>query len=1138
MRPSKDEGRNGVTLATTEDRRSAGPAAMRGTAWLLAGATLLFLAAWLAPARFTAVGLAGYVPLHTAMETFAIVVSMLIFGIAWNAHSSKRPGNVLILACGFLAVGLIDFAHAISYPGMPDFVTPAGIEKAINFWLAARLLAACTLLLIALRQWHPVASRAARYRLLAGSLAVTGLVYWIGLYHADFLPRTFVAGKGLTTFKVVAEYFIIAVLVAAAWCFHRQVRRHGSFSALCLFAACSASVLSELCFTLYSDVADLFNALGHLYKIAAYALVYRAVFVDSVRSPYERLLQAQQEITRANEQVRRINAGLEQRVAGRTAELRAILDTVVDGVITIDERGLVETFNPAAERVFGYAAAEVVGQNIKLLMPEPYHGEHDGYLARYRAGGKARIIGIGREVMGRRKDGSTFPLDLAVSEMRLGEVCRFTGVVRDITELKRAEAAQKAVREAAEAASRAKSDFLATMSHEIRTPLNGVVGMIDVLHQTSLRGYQVEMIDTIRDSAYSLLGIIEDILDFSKIEAGKLEVERVPTSIAEVVEKACRMLDHLAVAKHVELTLFTDPNIPAWVLGDGERLRQIVINLANNAIKFSSGPDRTGRVAVRAVLAGQSPNGIVVDIGVTDNGIGMDEAAQAGLFTAFSQADASTTRRFGGTGLGLSIARNLAERMGGDIAVHSTPGTGSRFILRLPCVPVAEAPASATDAASAVAGLGCLVVGSADSLADDWAAYLTAAGAVAERAADLAAAREHVAPETAGPWLWLIDGGDAAPDIDELRAMVDARTANDLRILVLARGKRRRLRRLDADWRLREFDANVLTRQGLLKALATTAGRLPEDEESSVAGKSAAAMAAPTRAEALRTGRLILVAEDNETNQTVIVQQLALLGFAADIAADGDEALARWRGADYALLLSDLHMPRMDGYQLTAAIRAVETDKPGGERRLPIIALTANALRGEALRCLDAGMDDYLAKPTPLAELKAMLAKWLPTASAVSPAPTFAMKHGPPSPQPLPREGGRAGGEGAPGVASSATLDVSVLAALVGDGPAVIREFLLDFRGSAATIAAELSAACAAGDAAQVGALAHKLKSSARAVGALALGDRCAELEAAGKANENDVLGALHARFAAEKAEVDAALSAWTADNDGKGENP
>jgi PAS domain S-box-containing protein len=933
---------------------------------------------------------------------------------------------------------------------------------------------------------------------------------------------------------------------------------------------------------------------------------------------------------RTAHELQQLNADLEQRVIDRTAALSeageriaAILATVVDGVITIDERGTVETFNPAAERIFGYAAGEVVGQNIRMLMPEPYHGEHDGYLEHYLETGEARVIGKGREVAGRRKDGSVFPLDLAVSEMHQGTERRFTGVVRDITErkageratrylqeavqaipegfaifdaedrltlwngryadlygidaadayvgksfetflreglargnfvaalgreeawlaerlhahrnpgapfdqqlpdgrwlrisevrlsdgsiagmrtditeLKRAQAAQEDARAAAEAANRAKSEFLATMSHEIRTPMNGVIGMVDVLQQTSLQGYQSEMVDTIRDSAYSLLGIIEDILDFSKIEAGKLEVECLPTSVAEVVEKACGMLDHLAVRKNVDLTLFTDPALPALVQGDAQRLRQIIINLANNAIKFSSGLSRPGQVSVRAVLAERRPDGIVVNISVTDNGIGMDAETQTRLFTAFSQADASTTRRFGGTGLGLSIARNLAGLMGGDIVVQSAPGEGSSFTLRLPGLQIADSQAldairgADTVPSSAVTGLRCLVVGDADSLAEDWAAYLDADGAQVERATDLASAREHATPAGPGPWLWLIDADHHATESDGLQAMFAARTIDDLRVLVIARGKRRRLRQPVAELPLWEVDANALTRQRLLKTAAIVAGRLSAEEVPTAGGKSAAALAAPARADALKQGRLILIAEDNETNQKVIVQQLALLGFAADVAGDGREALARWQSGDYALLLTDLHMPHMDGFELTASIRAEEN----GTRRMPIIALTANALRGEALRCLDAGMDDYLSKPTPLAELKAILEKWLPV--AVSPAPT-----------------------------SVAPVDVSVLAALVGDDPATIREFLMDFRASATSIAAELATACAAGDTTQATALAHKLKSSARSVGAMALGELCAELEATGNAGQADALPDLIQRFEAEMAAVEACLESLT----------
>ena len=770
--------------------------------------------------------------------------------------------------------------------------------------------------------------------------------------------------------------------------------------------------------------------------------------------------------------------------------LQTLFDAVVDGIITIDEHGIIDTMNPAAERIFGYTSAEVVGRNVNILMPSPYHSEHDGHLERYLATGEAHIIGRGREIVGLRKDGSSFPLELAVSEMRLGDGRYFIGIARDITARKQIEAQFLTARDEAQQASAAKSAFLAAMSHEIRTPMNGVIGMIDVLRQSSLRNYQLEMVDLIHESAYSLLNIIDDILDFSKIEADKLELESMPMSVADVVEKVCIMLDHLAEKKKVELTLFTDPELPAEVFGDAGRLRQMLINLANNAIKFSSGRQQSGQVSVRAMPAERRPDRVVVEIRIADNGIGMDEQTLSRLFSAFSQADVSTTRRFGGTGLGLAIVRHLVKLMGGEIEVQSAPDQGSTFTLRLPFVPVSDKPL-VVEVESLIAGLSCLVVAESSGLADDVAIYLSHGGATVVRLPNLASVWAWNGPVSPGLWIWVVDVADVPAPLDELRALARTRPEQEIRFVVIERGRRHKSRREDIGMMM--VDGNVLTRELALKTVAIAAGRMQEEKTTPPPGKTEMDFSPPSRAAALRQGRLILVAEDNETNRKVVLRQLALLGFAADVVNDGRQALECWQSGDYALLLTDLHMPELDGYELTAAIRA----KKEGTRHVPIVALTATALQGEAERCRAVGMDDYLSKPVQLAQLKAMLEKWLPTAVETGPDLSDLLAR---------------------------PLDVSVLKALVGDDPAVIREFLHDFRTSATQIAMELRDACEHGQAVQAGALAHKLKSSARAVGALALGEICAEMEQAGKAGQVQALTALLSRFEAEMAVVNAYL--------------
>ncbi|MGN6318350.1 ATP-binding protein, partial [Trinickia sp.] len=547
----------------------------------------------------------------------------------------------------------------------------------------------------------------------------------------------------------------------------------------------------------------------------------------------------------------------------------------------------------------------------------------------------------------------------------------------DVTESRRATRQLDHAPAHAEAATRPKSAYLATMSHEIRTPMNGVIGMIEVLSQTPLSGDQGDMVGTIRESANALLTLIDDILDFSKIEAGRLHIERVPLSIGHLVDGLCHSLKTVAERAGVKLTKSVSPDVPPVVLSDDTRLRQVLYNLVGNAIKFSGGrADTPGAVSVTVEAAPHpsDPRRAQVTFKVADNGIGMSPDTLPKLFKPFTQAEASTTRRFGGTGLGLAICRRLCELMGGDVSAQSELGSGSTFIVSLPF--------------------------------------------------------------------------DIGEQTDELSAHSPSNGGG--------RGK-----------------APIASNRPVLSV-----------------------------AQAREMGRLILVAEDDAINQKVILRQLGLLGHVAEIASDGREALALWRANRYALLLTDLHMPEMDGYELVETIRREEA--PG--THLPIVALTANAVQGEAARAKAVGMDGYLTKPLQLARLQAVLDSHFPAHDAPEP---------PAAPAPV---------AAAPQPVHAQAVDIDVLKGIVGDDPDIVRELLSDYQQSVGRLAAELRAHCDAGRGREAGAIAHKLKSSSRSVGALTLGDLCAELENAGKAGDLAQLANWAKQFDAALAAVEDAL--------------
>jgi PAS domain S-box-containing protein len=658
---------------------------------------------------------------------------------------------------------------------------------------------------------------------------------------------------------------------------------------------------------------------------------------------------------------------------------RRLVQNAPDAMVIIDSHGTITLVNEQTERLFGYPGAELEGQPVEILVPQRLRGRHTHHRDDYFTAPQIRRMGTGLELSGLRSDGTEFPIEISLAPVETDEGTLASAAIRDITERRQAELALAGARDEALAATRIKSQFVATVSHEIRTPMNGVIGLTALLLDTPLQPSQRRYAEAIGASGRALLTLINDILDFSKIEAGKIELAENDFNLGELLGSAAQVAVEAARGKDLEIMAYYPPELCTDVRGDEGRLRQVLLNLVGNAVKFTE----HGEVLIRAIPAADAPDGRPqVKVIVTDTGIGIAPDDLPLLFKPFSQVDAATNRQFGGSGLGLSIARQIIELMDGQLEVESQPGRGSQFSFT---IPLAQQPGTLTSRA---------MPGSTLSARRLLIAGLNPTG-------------KQLISEHASAWgMRPTAVGDSRTALNRLHAAAEQGTPYDVAIM---------------DQHLPGLGGADLTRQiigdpaiAATKLVLLTSGSYDDDEAAAAAGAAVlpkpvspsqlynclidildpAAQAAHLAQSSASRNRphvdlgLVLLAEDNEINQMVAADNLSLLGYRVDIARNGIEAVQLAGSKAYLAILMDCQMPKMDGFAATVQLRSQE--RP--DQHIPIIAMTAGALDEDKQRCLAAGMDDYLTKPIHPDQLRAALDRWItpaitPPTPAISPIP-------------------------------------------------------------------------------------------------------------------------------------------------------
>ncbi|HEV7476223.1 MAG TPA: response regulator, partial [Burkholderiales bacterium] len=765
---------------------------------------------------------------------------------------------------------------------------------------------------------------------------------------------------------------------------------------------------------------------------------------------------------------------------GKSESKNKLLATIVEqsseAIWTKDLAGNITSWNSGAAAMFGYTPTEAIGRALNVAESTPQ--EEAARMQRLMTGDK-----FSYDAKATTRSGTPIDIQVAVAPL-LDDANQCIGsiaVARDVTQHKRSEEALRMAREAAEAANHAKSSFLARMSHEIRTPMNGVLGMTELLLETGLTSNQRKYAETVQRSGQNLLGIINDLLDFSKIEAGKLELENVDMDLRRTIEDVVDLLAERAHIKGLELACSIAAELTTQVKGDPLRLGQVLTNLVGNAIKFTE----HGAVVIRLVCTEETAQKVSMRFEVSDTGVGISQEAQSRIFDEFSQADGSTTRKHGGSGLGLAISKQLVEMMGGSIQVDSTPGAGSTFSFTS-SFEKQEAPSQEHVPAAPMGmltGVRALIVesgtvnrGILHAQMSNWG-MTNRTAATPEQAIELLA---EAATRGAPYDIAIIDLGLPGMDAPELARAIRARAGiARVRLIMLTRRQGDIRNARDAG-----FDACLAkpVRQTVLyECLVNVMAGQPQE------AVAAPALPVPVSTPAAGARGSVLLVEDNLINQQVALGILQIQGYNVTVVNNGREALEAHAQGAFDLILMDCHMPEMDGFEATREIRARE--RPSGER-VAIVALTANAMAQDREACLNAGMDDHLAKPFSMLTLQNMLDRWMPRSSAQPAAEPPAARAA---------------------VRGSAVLDHEVLDELgkvrINGKPELLARVISLYIAESPKLMHKLKQAAGADDAPEIALCAHSLKSSSANVGATALSRCYAEIEAAARRADTAAAG-------------------------------